>query len=120
MRQVGGAIGAALAGACCLGFAPVLAALGAAGAGFLIRDSILVPLFVAVLAFTLWSLWRSRARHGQAGPFWLGLGGAVVGFAALWFSGPLAYVGIAALVAAALWDVMALRRGTLAGEAAEP
>lgn len=109
-KQIGGTTGSVLAGACCLGFAPLLAALSAVGAGFLIRDAILIPMFVAFLAFTLWSLWTSRTRHGKRGPFYLGLGSAGVAFAALWFFIPLSYAALAAFVAAAVWDIVALRR----------
>lgn len=109
-RQIGGTTGAVIAGACCLGFAPLLAVLGAVGAGFLIRDAILVPLFALFLAFTLWSLWRSRAAHHQRGPLRLGLAGAIVAFAALWFLAPLAYAGLAGVVAASVWDIVAWRR----------
>jgi len=117
-KQLGGSAGSVVAGACCLGFAPLLAALGAVGAGFLIRDAILIPLFVLFLAFTLWTLWRSRAKHHRPGPFHLGLGSAVVAFAALWFYVPLAYAGLAGFVTAAVWDIVALRRCGGAGEAA--
>jgi mercuric ion transport protein len=110
IKQLGGTTGAVIAGACCLGFAPLLAALTAVGAGFLIRDAILVPLFVLFLAFTLWSLWGSRAKHRQTGPFYLGLGSAVIAFAALWFSPPLAYAGLVGFIAASVWDIVALRQ----------
>ena len=119
LKQIGGTTGAVIAGACCLGFAPLLAALSAVGAGFLIRDSILIPLFVLFLAFTLWSLWRSRAQHRHPGPFYLGLGSAVIAFAALWFFVPLAYAGLAGFIGASAWDVMALRKVRGAGETAE-
>ena len=121
IKQLGGSTGAVVSGACCLGFAPLLAGLSAVGAGFLIRDAILIPLFVLSLAFTLWSLWSSRAKHGQAGQFYLGLGGAVIAFAALWFSPPLAYLGLAGVLAAAVWDIVTLRhaRGTTESSTAE-
>lgn len=116
-KRIGGTAGSVIAGACCLGFAPLLTALGALGAGFLIRDAILIPLFVLFLGFTLWTLWRSRVKHHHGGPFYLGLGSAVVAFAALWFFVPLAYAGLAGFISAALWDIVALRR---CGAAVEP
>ena len=119
LKQIGGTTGAVFAGACCLGLAPLLAALTAVGAGFLIRDAILVPLFVIFLAFTLWSLWSSRAKHHQPGPFYLGLGSAVVAFAALWFLLPLAYAGLAGFIGASVWDIVALRRTRAAANTAE-
>ncbi len=117
IKQIGGSTGAVLTGACCLGFAPLLAALTAIGAGFLLRDAILIPLFLFFLAFTLWSLWTSRRRHGKPGPFYLGIGGAVVAFVTLWFFVPLAYAGLVAFIAATIWDIVALRK---AGHAAAP
>ncbi len=118
-RQIGGTIGSVIAGACCLGFAPLLAALSAVGAGFLIRDAILVRLFVLFLALTLWSLWGSRARHHQSGPFYLGLGSAIISFAALWFFVPLAYAGLVAFIGASVWDIAALRRTRASARTAE-
>jgi len=109
IKQTSGVTGSVLAGACCLGFAPLLAVLTAMGAGFLLRDAILIPLFVFFLGFTLWSLWRSRSRHLQAGPFYLGLASAITAFAALWFFTPLAYAGLAGFVGAAVWDMIAIR-----------
>lgn len=117
--QIGGTTGAVIAGACCLGFAPLLAALSAVGVGFLIHDAILVPLFMLFLAFTLWSLWHSRAQHKRPAPFYLGLGSAVVAFAALWFFVPLAYAGLMGLIGAAVWDIKALRNVRGPGVAAE-
>ena len=118
IKQIGGTTGSVIAGACCLGFAPLLAALSAVGAGFLIRDAILIPLFLLFLGFTLWSLWGSRARHGEAGPFYLGSGSVVVAFAALWFFLPLAYGGLAGFIAATMWHIVALRRSRQGVESA--
>ena len=51
-KELSGCTGSVVSGACCLGFAPLLAGLSAIGASFLIRDAILIPLFVAFLAYT--------------------------------------------------------------------
>jgi len=110
IKQIGGTTGAVFSGACCLGFAPLLAGVSAIGAGFLIRDAILIPLFVLFLGFTLWSLWRSRSRHHQSGPFYLGLVSAIIAFVSLWFFVPLAWAGLAGFIAAAIWDIVELRR----------
>ncbi len=110
LKQISGSLGSVVAGACCLGFAPFLAGLSAIGAGFLISDLVLIPRFVVFLAITLWGLWASRKRHNRPGPFFLGTGAAIIAFAALWFFGPLAYAGLAALVAASVWDVVLLRQ----------
>ena len=109
-KQIGGSLGSVFAGACCLGFTPLLAALSAIGAGFLISDALLIPLFAAFLAFTLWSLWSSGKRHRRRGPFLLGLVCAITAFAALWFFAPLAYTGLVGVMAASVWDVFLLKR----------
>ncbi len=108
-KQLWGSLGSAVAGACCLGFAPVLAGLSAVGAGFLINDLILVPLFVLALAFTTWSLLRARRQHSRNGPLILGAASAVVAFVALWVLTPLAYLALAALVGASAWDIVLVR-----------
>ena len=109
-KQIFGSAGSTFAGACCLGFAPFLAGLSAIGAGFLVNDLVLIPLFVIFLGFTLWTLWTSRKRHGQGGPFLLGAAGAVMAFSALWFFLPLSYTGLAAVVAASVWDIVLVRQ----------
>jgi mercuric ion transport protein len=110
LKQIIGPTGSALSGACCLGFAPFLAGLSAIGAGFLINDLMLIPLFVLFLGITLWGLRRSRRRHGRSGPLVLGVMASLIAFAALWFLVPLAYAGLAALVATSAWDIVLLRR----------
>ncbi|MFQ5756636.1 MAG: MerC domain-containing protein [Acidiferrobacterales bacterium] len=109
-KQIFGSAGSTFAGACCLGFAPFLAGLSAIGAGFLVNDLVLIPLFVIFLGFTLWTLWKSRKAHGQSGPFYLGAVGGVTAFATLWFFTPLAYVGLAAVIAASVWDIVLARQ----------
>ena len=110
LKQISGSIGSGVTGACCLGFAPFLAGLSAIGAGFLINDLVLIPLFVVFLGITLWGLWTSRKRHGQPGPFFLGTAAAIIAFAALWFFVPLAYLGLATLIATSVWDIVLLRQ----------
>ncbi len=104
LKQLASSTAAVFTGACCLGFAPFLAALSTIGAGFLINDLILIPLFVVFLGITLWFLWESRKRHRQSGPFYLGTASAIIAFVALWFFAPLSYAGLAALFAASIWD----------------
>ena len=110
LKQFSGPTGSVVAGACCLGFAPFLAALSAIGAGFLINDLILIPIFVVFLGVTLWSLYSSRKRQKHSGPFFLGAASAVVAFAALWLLTPLAYVALATLFATSVWDTVLLRQ----------
>jgi hypothetical protein len=110
LKQISGSVGSVFAGACCLGFAPFLAGLSAISAGFLKKDLVLIPLFVVFLGITLWGLGTSRKKHGQPGPFFLGTAAAIIAFAALWLFVPLSYVGLLALVAASVWDIVLLRQ----------
>lgn len=104
LKQIASSTGAVFTGACCLGFAPFLAGLSAIGAGFLINDLILIPVFVVLLGVTLWFLWQSRTRHKQTAPLFLAAAGAIVAFMTLWFFAPLSYAGLATLFAASIWD----------------
>ncbi len=109
-KEILGSTGALFAGACCLGFAPALALFTSLGAGFLINDLVLLPLFAGMLGFTLWTLHRSRACHGHSGPLILGAVSAVVAFAALWISTPVSYAAMAAFFAASIWNLVLSRR----------
>lgn len=109
-------MGAGIAAACCLGVQVVLAAVGAAGLGFLINDAYLVPIFAAFVALTLWLLYRSARAHQYLVAFWVGLAGGLVGVIGLWlmvtgfYPTPwLVYLGLAALIAASAWNVVHAR-----------
>jgi len=104
-------MGSLLAALCCLGAAPILAALTAVGLGFLIHDLILVPLLVLFLGATLWALRRDRPRHGQAGPFVVGAAGALATVGGLWVSGVIVGLGLALLTGGSIWN-WALVRST--------
>ena len=110
VKQLASTLGAAVAAACCLGLTAVVSAITAVGAGFLIRDAVLIPLYLALLALSLWLLYRSANAHGVLGPFRLGLAGAVVAFVALWINPVLVYVGLVAIVAANVSDFIRGRR----------
>ncbi len=116
-KQVAGVFGAGIAAACCLGVPVVLAAVGAAGLGFLINDAYLFPIFVVFIALSLWGLFRSARAHGSLTPFWVGLAGSIVGTVGLWllvtgrYPMPVTiYAGLGALVASSIWDVWIGRR----------
>ena len=117
LKETSAPVGSVLTGACCLGFAPLLAGLSAIGAGFLVNDAILIPIFVVFLAYSVWVLWESRKVHGRAGPFYLGVGGATVAFAALWFLPALSYAALAALVSASVWNIIAQRQNRSVAQA---
>ena len=117
LKQFAGFLGAGFAAACCLGLPLVLSALGAVGAGFLVRDAYLFPLFVAFVALSLWLLYRSATGHGRLLPFWLGVTGGIVGITGLFLlvtglypQSALVYVGLALLVAGSIWDLVNGRR----------
>jgi mercuric ion transport protein len=118
IKQFSGILGAAVAAACCLGVPVVLAAIGAAGLGFLVNDAYLFPIFVAFVALSLWLLYRSARRHQNLVPFWVALAGGLAGAAALWLlvtgfypkSWPVIYAGLTVFVAASVWDVVHGRR----------
>lgn len=102
--------GAGFAAACCLGITGALSVLAAIGAGFLINGAFLIPLYLGLLGLSVWLLYRSARSHGRLVPFWAGLVGALVAFAALWVSAAWVYAGLAALIASNLWDFWNGRR----------
>ena len=122
IKQFSSLIGAAIAAACCLGFPVVLAALGAAGMGFVVHDAYLFPLFVGFVGFSLWMLHRSSRANAQRAPFWLAVIGGSVGVAALWLMVTgirpmpwLVYVGLGILVLGSVWDFVNGRRAKTNG-----
>ncbi|SMF26547.1 Uncharacterized membrane protein [Tistlia consotensis] len=127
-KQLAGLAGAAIAAACCLGIPAVLAAMGAAGLGFLINDAYLFPLFAGFVAMSLWFLFRAARRHRNLAPFWVGLAGGLLGVAGLWllvtglYPLPAAvYAGLGALVGGSVWDAWSgLRVAACAAETAGP
>ena len=76
-KQIGSTAGAAFAAACCAGASWALAALAAVGAGFLINDAVLIPLFAAMLGLSLWLLVRSARAHADLRPVYLAGVGAI-------------------------------------------
>lgn len=112
LKQMGSTLGAAFAAACCLGVTAALSVLTAIGAGFLVNDAFLIPLYVLLLALSLWLLYRSAKAHGGLAPFWLGLAGAAFALAGLWISPIMVYAGLFAIVAGNVGDFLRGRRGT--------
>lgn len=67
LGAIAGALGTAFVALCCLGWAPALGLLGAAGLGFLATDAILFPLlavFLLVLYVSVRALSRSHRGAG--------------------------------------------------------
>ncbi len=109
-KQCGSTAGAALAGACCLGATGALSVLSAVGAGFLINDAFLIPLYVGLLGLSVWLLYSSARYHGSLMPFWSGFGAALVALLGLWIHAALVYLGLAVLIASSVWDFRNGRR----------
>ncbi|MEW5710162.1 MAG: MerC family mercury resistance protein [Pseudomonadota bacterium] len=110
IKQFGSVLGASFAAACCLGVTAALSAVTAIGAGFLINDAFLIPLYGALLGLSVWLLYRSTRAHGSPAPFYLGLSGAIVALVGLWVGPFLVYGGLAAIVAGSVWDFQRKRR----------
>ena len=104
IKQCTSTMGAAFAGACCLGVSGALSLLAATGAGFLLKDAFLIPLYLGLCAVSVWFLHSSARAHGNLKPFWTGLGGAIIAFAGLWIFAGLVFGGLAVLIGSSLWD----------------
>ena len=104
-RQIIGTIGSIFAALCCIGTPAVLAFLASIGAGFFIRDAILVPLLVVFLVVTIWGMMCTREAHGQRGPLLVTLVSSIVMVAAVWFSRPLVILGLVGLIVASVWNI---------------
>ncbi len=105
---------------CCLGFGPLLAALSAVGAGFLVRDAVLAPLLAVFLALGAAGLSVSRRRHGRWAMLALHATSSVVVlvFTFVAYVPALIWIGLAGLAFAVAWDSWLRRRST--GARGEP
>ena len=94
------------AGVCPACWPAYAGAVSSLGLGFTFSSSFLIPLAVVLLLLSLVALgYRARNRRGY-GPFVLGVVGAVSVLAGklLLSSEALSYVGLAAIVAAGVWN----------------
>lgn len=107
-----GLVGSVFTLLCCLGFGPLLAALGAVGAGFLIDDKILAPLLVVFLALGAVGLFLSFRQHYHWPPLVLHLGSAVILFlfTFAFYVPVILWLGVVGIVAALVWDVFRKRQ----------
>lgn len=105
----GGAV-ATVALLCCLSVGPVVAILTAAGLGFLLSDAILIPVLVVGLGVAVWGLRLAQRIHGRSGPIVLAIVGGFLAVVGIFVAAPVAYVGIALVLGAVAWSVVALRR----------
>src|SRR3990170_8696643 len=113
LKQLGGMLGASFAAGCCLGVSWALSALAALGAGFLVNDAILIPIYLAFIALSLWLLWHSLRPRGELRPLYLSGAGAVAAVGGLFIAPAVVYAGLAAMVGGSLWDFALLRAGRL-------
>ncbi len=111
LKQWSSLLLASIATACCLGMPAILAAIAAAGLGFIIKDAYLFPIFLAAIAVTLKALYHASQAHGKMLPCTLGVLGGAVSTISLWllitgtYSIPwLIYAGLALLLLASIWD----------------
>lgn len=109
LKQIGSTAGAAFAAACCAGASWALAALTAVGAGFLINDAVLIPLYVALLGLSVWLLFRSARAHRNLRPVYLAGAGALAALIGLWISTVVLFLGLGLIVASSLWDCLGTR-----------
>lgn len=110
-----GSFGSAFAALCCAGAPAILAALSAAGLGFLINDVILFPLLAISLASALWGLTDGAKRHGLRAIVALGGLGAALVVVGILTSPALVWAGAGGLIGASAWNALALRRSRRGG-----
>ncbi|MCZ6842555.1 MAG: MerC domain-containing protein, partial [SAR324 cluster bacterium] len=103
-----GLLGTVFATLCCIGIAPLVALVMAIGLGFMLTLTILLPLLIVSLLIGGYGLWRSWRRHGNPYPLLLhGLSGALVAVLIYFILHdlPVIWVGLAGVLAAALWNI---------------
>lgn len=109
LKQIGSTAGAAFAAACCAGASWALAALTAIGAGFLINDAVLIPLYIVLLGLSLWLLFRSARAHRNLRPVYLAGTGTLAALIGLWTSTVVLFLGLGLIVASSFWDYLGAR-----------
>jgi Na+/proline symporter len=99
---------------CCVSIPSIVAAISAAGLGFLRNDKLLLPAEGVSLVILLVTFVRSRTRHGRNAPIILGLLAAAWLYFGLLTPAPLGTIaalsGAVAVVAIVIWDWRLQRR----------
>jgi len=110
--EKGSLVGSILTLLCCVGFGPMLALLGAVGAGFLINDRILAPLLAVFLALGSAGLFLSFREHHSWKPLLLHLGSAVILFVFTFvlYIPVIVWLGLVGIVVAVVWDAFLKRQ----------
>ena len=112
--KIVGSIGVLACVLCCISVPGIATAISAMGLGFLRNDRLLFPAALVSLLLLLFTLGRSRQRHGRNTPIALGLLAGATTFFGLTSSGLLgivvSLVGALAVVAVVIWDASLLRR----------
>lgn len=111
----GGVLGAVFAALCCAGTPFIVAGLAAVGLGYVRQDAILWPMMFVSLGVALWGFWTGRRVHGLAWPLVVATLGAIALIAGVVFihgfpAMPVIWMGVAALIGATVWNVVARRR----------
>lgn len=101
-----GTAGAGVATLCCLSVAPVVGLISALGLGFLLTDLVLIPLLLVSLGVVLWGLWAGARLHGRRTPLGLGLVAAPLAVVGVYLWPRAAYLGLAGVIGAALWNLI--------------
>lgn len=107
-----GVAGSFIAAACCLGLPAVLSIVTAIGLGFLLKDAILLPLMIVFLVVMLVGMAFGYKAHRRRWPLAI----AVTSAAALFFFvfvhtwKPAAYLAIAGLVIASVFNIVFRRK----------
>lgn len=113
IKQIASLSAAGVAGACCLGLPVILAALTSLGLGFLIRDAYLIPIFAALLGFSLWLLYKSSRAHGSRTPFWMAMAGSLIAIGGLYISPWVMSGGMFLFLAGSILDFINGRRNNI-------
>ena len=105
-------VGSILTLLCCVGFGPMLALLGAIGAGFLINDRILAPLLAVFLAVCAAGLFLSFRQHHRWPPLLLHVASAAILFVFTFvlYIPVIVWLGMAGIMGAVVWDFLLKRQ----------
>lgn len=107
-----GVFGSSVAALCCLGITAIVSILSSVGLGFLLRDRVLLPLFLVSLGLAVTGLFIDARHHHHRSALVLGV---IAGLALLLSSfvtpfRPVAFASIAALITASVWNLRLRRR----------